>query len=286
MADYAESEIVRDLAQASAAPARVEAGQHYVWRGREGELVKLDLTGEMPPRRTGTVKVRNVAAFAAYFGKHADEGSEVFGDLDAATVTAVLDAHRGSDHDDGEVDASARWQAHRVVLALKTTQAWDTWLEHDRAMRPQKAFAEFLEDNYRDLAAVDAYPAGIPAVRAADFMELAQHFTASTKTEFVSGQRLSSGEIEIVLSTQTTAAGGGKQLKVEIPEQFAVAIAPYEDCGRSVIEARFRYDTSGGVLKLGYFLNQPERVREDAVREIAEQVANETERDVWLGVAP
>jgi len=278
MADYTEAEIVRDLAQETAAPTRVEAGQHYVWRGPDGELVKLDMSGEMPARRKGTVKVRNVAAFGAYFAKHADEHSEIYGDLEAATVTAVLDAHRGSDHDDGEADASARWQQHRVVLELRTTQAWDAWLEFDRQMRPQVAFAEFLEDNFRDLA-----PEG--TVKAADLLEVAQSFTASTRTQFVSGQRLRSGDLEIVLDEQTTASAG-KQRKIEIPEEFQLAIAPYEDCGRALISARFRYRAKDGTLALGYFLNQPERVREDAVREIAEQVADVTGREVWLGVAP
>ena len=278
MADYAESEIVRDLALRTAAPTRAEAGSHYVWRDEDGSLRTLDLTGAMPARRTGTVTVRNVAAFGAYFAKHADAASEVYGDLEAAKITAVLDAHRGSDHGDGEPDASARWQQHRLVLELKTTQAWDAWLEYDRQMRPQVAFAEFLEDNYRDLA-----PEG--TVRAADLLEVAQSFTASTKTLFESGQRLRSGDIEIVLSEQTTATAG-KQKKIEIPEEFQLAIAPYEDCGRALISARFRYRAKDGSLALGYFLNQPERVREDAVREVAERVADATEREVWLGVAP
>ena len=273
-----ENDVIRELAEEAAAPLKAEPGKFYAWHRGDGSVDKLDLTSLMPARRAGTVRVRNVAAFAAYFGKHADEHSEVYGDLEAATVTAVLDAHRGSDHDDGEDDASARWQQHRLVLALKTTQAWDAWLEFDRKMMPQVAFAEFLEDNYRDLA-----PEG--PVKAADLLEAAQHFTASTKTEFISGQRLRSGDLEIVLNEQTTAAAG-KQRKIEIPEEFSLAIAPYEDCGRSLITARFRYRVSNGSLLLGYFLNQPERVREDAVREIAEQVANETEREVWLGVAP
>jgi uncharacterized protein YfdQ (DUF2303 family) len=273
MAEYTEAEVVRDLAFDAVRPSILEVGKRYAWfDGTTNTLTEVDLTADMPARRAGTVVVRDVASFAAYYAKHADDASEVFADIDKATVTAVLDAHHGA-----EDDCPARWQGHRLVLALQTTLPWRTWLEFDRKMLPQVAFAEFLEDNYRDL-----HSGG--TVKAAELLEIAQSFQVSTKSVFVSAQRLSSGEFEVVMSEAGQASAGRNQ-KISIPTEFDLAIAPYEDCSHAVIAARFRYRASSDGLRLGYFLNQPHRHAEAAVKEIVEKVAAAIgDKPVMLGV--
>ncbi len=272
MADQTEAEVVRDLAYETARPAVLEPGRRYAWRSPDGVITETDLTQDLPPRRTGTVTVRDVASFAAYYEKHADDSSEVFADIAKATVTAVLDAHRGSND-----DFPARYQQHRLVLALQTTLPWRTWLGQDRVMMAQLAFAEFLEDNYRDIA-----PGG--AVKAADLLEIAQSFQATTKSEFVSGQRLSSGEFELTMSEQATASAGRKR-NITIPTEFDLAISPYEDCDAKVIAARFRYRATQDGLKLGYFLNDPARHAEQAVKDIVAKVSQALAgKVVMLGV--
>lgn len=140
------AEIIRDLALEVAAPNRLEPGNIYGWLS-EGKVHTVDLTGDQyrdqPQHKRGTVTVRDVASFAHYFERHADSDTEVYADLDAATFTAVLDAHKTD---------SARWQQHRLVLALQTTLPWRTWLANDRKWLTQQEFAEFLEDNARDVA--------------------------------------------------------------------------------------------------------------------------------------
>lgn len=271
MAEYTEAEVIRDLAFKAAVPAVLIAGARYAWRNEDGTLTEADLTGDMPARKTGTVTVRDVASFAAYYNKHSDDDSEVFADIGEATVTAVLDAHHGAE------EYAARWQQHRVVLALQETLPWQRWLEFDRQMRPQVAFAEFLEDNYRDIA-----PGG--TVKAADLLEIAQSFQATTKADFVSGQRLSSGEFELTMAEQTTASAGRKR-NITIPAEFDLAIRPYEDCDPKVVAARFRYRAGPDGLKLGYFLNDPARHAEQAVKDIAAKVsAAISGKTIMLGV--
>lgn len=276
----AEAAVVRDLAFEAARPAVLDPGKHYAWRKPDGNIAFHDLSDNLPAFKAGTVTVRDVTSFHRYWERHADEDSELFADISAGTVTGVLDAHRSvhSDYDD-----QPRWQRHRLVLKLKPTTPWETWLSQDRTFLPQVQFAEFLEDHYRDLAPREDYPDGIPYVAPADFLEMAQHFTISTKVVFESGQRLATGETELTYA-ETSTASGGKQRKVVIPQQFCLAIAPYDDCGRALISARFRYRPSGTVVTLGYFLDQPARVAEDAVREIAALVSDATGRDVMLGV--
>jgi uncharacterized protein YfdQ (DUF2303 family) len=255
------AEVVRDLAYQTAEPTVITAGNHYVWMTRAGdgapEMIKLDLTDTPPARKTGTVRVADVASFAAYYAKHADSASEVFADLDKATITAVLDAH-GDDY--------PRWQQHRLILSMQVTEPWTTWLEYDRKFMAQQAFAEFLEDNYADLAP------GRP-VSAADLLTAAQMFEATVKVDYGAGSRNRSGDVTI-RRIETTEQNTGKKGYIEFPEEMDLAIRPYTDCDSdSVIAARLRYRITPDGLKLGYFLNQPERVRREAVEAVTAKAA-------------
>jgi uncharacterized protein YfdQ (DUF2303 family) len=255
------AEVIRDLALEVAAPSRLEPGNVYGWLSN-GQVHKIDLTGdayrELPERKKGTVTVRDVASFAHYFERHADADTEVFADLDDATFTAVLDAHKT----DG-----ARWQQHRLVLQLQQTLPWRTWLKMDRQMLTQQQFAEFLEDNCRDLA-----PDG--PVSAADLLEVAQSFQAKTSVRFSKGTRLATGQTQLTYVEDVTASAGQRG-EIVIPSEFALAIVPYEDCPPALVPARFRYRLANGDLRLGYFLADPARIAREAVAQIGEKVAHE-----------
>lgn len=260
------AEVIRDLAHAQAEPNLLDAGCIYGWMS-EGKVHTIDLTDdrflEFPRRKRGTVTVRNVASFAQYYGKHSSTFSEVFADLDAGTFTAVLDAH-------GPEGEDVAWQQHRLILQLQQTLPWKTWTGRDRMMLAQQDFAEFLEDNARDVAANSADPK--KAVTAADLLEVAQHFQAHTKVNFTQGQRLATGQTQLTY-TEEIEARAGQRGTVEIPAEFDLAIVPYEDCAPKIMAARFRYRLNNGKLTLGYFLNDPARTAREACEEIAAKIA-------------
>lgn len=262
--------VIRDLAFAAAKPEQLEPGHVYAWLAN-GQVQQVDLTADKyldwPRRKAGTVTVRNVASFAHYYGKHAVGDSEVFADLDAGMFTAVLDAH-GGDFED------ARWQQHRLILQLQQTLPWETWLARDRKMLGQQEFAEFLEDNARDITG--------KRVTAADLLEVAQHFQAHTTVKFTQGKRLASGETQL-LYTETIDAKAGDRGEIVIPSEFDLAIVPYEDCEATVMAARFRYRLVNGELKLGYFLNDPARTARDACEAIAVKLAADCKVTVMNG---
>lgn len=265
------AEVIRDLAYDATRPHKLEPGYVHAWLSN-GQVHKVDLTGdqylELPARKRGTVTVRDVASFAHYYEKHADADSDVFADLDGATFTAVLDAH-------GRDSEGARWQQHRLVLALQTTLPWRTWLKTDRQWMSQQQFAEHLEDNCRDLA-----PGG--PVSAADLLEVAQQFQAKNTVTFSSGTRLATGQTQFVYQESIDARAGNRGT-IDIPAEFSLAIVPYEDCAPAIVPARFRYRLNHGELKLGYFLADPARIAREAVAEIAQNVAAECSVTVMQG---
>lgn len=271
--DDTAAPVIRDLAWAAADPRKLEPGKIYGWLSA-GQVHTIDLTGDkfrdFPKRKQGEVAVRNVASFARYYERHADEDSEVFADLDRGTVTAVLDAHRGHDGDGLAAGEGARWQQHRLVLALTPTLPWQEWTAKDRKFMSQELFAEFIEEHARD---VD--PDG--TVKSADLLETAQNFKATLKGSITSGKRVSSGQTQFSYVEEITATGQNAARKtIEMPEEFDLVIAPYEDIDPAVMAVRLRYriqpDKS---LVLGYFMNNPARVAREAVAEVVAKLAEE-----------
>lgn len=252
-----ENDAVIEHASLSITPDELEPGAIYGYRFRDRvEVINLtgpEHTGEID-RKKGIVVVRDIASFAQYYGKHADEDSEVYTDLDTGTVTAVLNAH-GS--------FGARWEDHRLILHLTPTKPWQRWTEKDRALLPQVQFAEFLEDNLADIAP--------DPVSAAHMLEIATTFQAKTRVSYSSGTVLASGEISLKYE-ETTDASGGRKGDMVVPKVFAVALAPYDDVDPYRIEARLRHRIEGSALKLCFILDRPEDVARDAVKTVVAKV--------------
>jgi hypothetical protein len=187
-------------------------------------------------------------------------------------LVSVSSAHVGGE--DG-----ARWQQHRLVLKLEKTLPWLRWTACDRQLMSQTDFAEFIEEHAKDLD-----PQG--AVKAADLLEVAQEFHAHTTVRFTKGTRLASGQAQLEYTEDIQAhAGraGTDRGTMQIPTEFDLAIWPYEDCDHQILAARFRYRIGGGDLKLGYFLNNPERVAQEAVASVVEKLAAECSVTVMYG---
>jgi len=278
MTEHTEVQAIIETARLSTEPHPVEAGGLYVVPTAHGHTV-VDLTGdryrEYPQRKRGTVTVSDVASFAHYYSRHADGDTEVFADIKATAVTAVLDAHRRRDPDgDGEL-CEARWQEHRLVLQLEVTPEWAAWTRQDRQQMPQGTFAEFIEDHVGDIAA-DGPCTG------ADLLEMAQQFQAHTKVEFKSGARLADGQTQLTY-IETVEASGGQRGTVTIPGAFELGIRVFGDLEPYRVKARFRYRMNDGKLTLGYHLDDPERKVRDAVGLVVAKAEEACKVKIMLG---
>jgi uncharacterized protein YfdQ (DUF2303 family) len=233
---------VAELARQGLAPKSVEPGQIYLIATSTGQVETVDLTGPeytgQIARKTGRTTVRDAASFLAYYGKHADDASEVYADVEALTITAVLDAHSADEPGFGE---------HRLTLALRRTKAWEEWLSLDGKLVDQDRFANFLEDHLPNLVEPDA----------ATMLEIAQSIKATTKADFQSSSRLQSGERKFAYVEDTKASAGAKG-DLSIPEVFKIAVPPFEGADAYSMTARFKYRLDHSHLTLGFKLEQPE----------------------------
>lgn len=205
---------------------------------------QLDLYRETPRRKTGSYSAHTGKAFISYLEKHGLLETEVWADLTNHTVTAVINAHQPKDFPGG-------WGDHRLELKLQHTPAWLAWTKSDGAQLRQVQFAELLEERALDVIDPDA----------ATLMEITRSFKAAKKVAFESGTHLSTGEVQFVYREEIEGKAG-KKGELSMPEQFWLALAPFEGGKPSKVLARLRYSISEGGLFLKYVLDRPaEHVR-------------------------
>lgn len=261
-----EAQTIVNTAVRTVPPAELTPGKYYAFNTPSG-IAHVDLTSDQykdqPTRKTGTTTVRDATSFLAYYGKHADEASEVYADTERLTITAVLNANTAD---------AARWGDHRVQLALRTTDAWKQWLSLDGKLMSQEQFAEFLEDHLPELLE--------PA--AAEMLEIAQSIQGVAKAEFQSGTRLASGERKLAY-VETVTAKAGQKGELVIPETFTVGLVPFEGSAGYKLSARLRYRINGGPLQLGYKLERPADTLRTAFGDVVDAIDGDIEQPVLNG---
>lgn len=238
-----EADAIINAARMGAEPSILDLGEYHIVPTANGDVRVFDLTGDeyraQPRRKAGTVTVCDVPSFLAVYGKHASSDAEVFADRSRGTVTAILDAHTG-------YGGAPQWQGHRVVLQLKHTDAFNAWAAVNGKLMAQNAFAEFIEDRRADIIEPTA----------ADVLELAQTFQATTKVDFKSSTILKSGQRQLSY-VESIAASAGQRGEMAVPDHLQLAVAVWEGATvADAITARLRFRIVDGRLNLAVILDQ------------------------------
>ncbi|MGA6223508.1 DUF2303 family protein [Streptomyces umbrinus] len=266
MTNIDNAQVIVDTALRSGQPHPLEIGKYYAFV-TPGGLQKVDLTGPehtgTPSRKAGTTTVRDADSFAAYYDKHHDANTEIYADAERLTVTAVLDAHTAGD---------ARWEGHRLHLALRETAAWKQWLRLDGELMDQDAFAEFLEDHLPELLEPSS----------ADMLEIAQSFQAAQKVDFQSASRLSSGQRKFEY-VETVNAKAGQKGQLTVPETFVIGLVPFDGSEGYKLTARLRYRIGANGLRLGYKLERPDEIRKTAFADVLKVIGERVDSPVMNG---
>lgn len=198
-----------------------------------------------PHRKIALVQVLDSTSFVEYYTLFSDVHSRVFADEPNSSVTAYLDYH-------GAGENAPRWCQHRLNLKLEHSEEWGAWMGLSSEKMGQMEFAEFIEDNTPDII----------APRAADMLEMARTLQARSEVDFSSAIRLNNGAVQLTYNEQVKGTYGSG--KVEIPEQFTIAIPVYIGTARVSITARLRYRINSGKLAIWYDLLRAEAVRREA----------------------
>lgn len=259
----------------SAVPNLLEVGKVYAASTPDG-VEEIDLTGDeyraTPRRLVAAVALTHVDSLLAYWDKHYDGSSEVYADREKRTITAVFDAHHGSTIAD---DDRPRWQSHRASLTLSLSDPLKAWLAADGRLFSQVDFAEFIEEWMGFVIEPDA----------ADLIEMAQQFQATTKATFKSGFKLVNGQRQLEYTEEVNATVRGDAIAV--PTTMTLQLPIWRGASDAdEFEARIRYRVNHGgpgQLGIGYKLVRPADVVDAAFETEIDHVQQHIGRPVLRG---
>lgn len=264
----ADTQALVALAGAAMAPQNIN-GHHFVMVPKE--FKREDITDAVekaqpvPTRKRGAVALKDVTSFVAYCE---DQGCAstgyIYADPDARTMTAVFNDHRNID--DGG------WRDHRATLKAEYTPEFERWLRNSGQHKSQTDFAEFIEDNFADVAGDDAQL----------LLNVATTIQAKTDINFSSAKRLESGQVQLTYNEVINATAGANGA-LTIPKTFTLGLRLFKNGAGYLIKARLKYRLGQGGVKFWYELDRPEKSVEDAFAGYVERVRNDSGYAVLLG---
>lgn len=246
----------------------------------------LDEYRERPERREGVARLSDLESFIAHAKRFSSpEGSAIFADPDAPSLTSVIDYHaKGND------GAPAHCQ-HRGVYAFPLSDEWKVWTGQNKQSFNQAAFAEFIETRITDILdpASAAKPIndfaltiGASFASPAKLIELSRGLTVRVGQRVQQAVNLATGEAQIGFVSEHQDERG-QPLKV--PGAFVIAIPVFK--GRSAplyqIAVRLRYRVREGSVTWFFELYQHENMLEHAFKEACEKAAKETALPLFVG---
>lgn len=206
-----------------------------------------------PRHKTGRHGVSDAQSFKDYLEKHGIEGeTEVTAMETEGQIVAGIDAG---------TDLEAGWSKHNITLQLRASDEWRRWMDRNNKLMRQIDFAEFIEDNAKDILE--------PSY--ADIFEIATSLQVKRGVDFESATRLDNGEIQLGYR-ETTNATAGKVGQLSIPETLVIALRPFKGGEPYRVIAAFRYRLNGPELTMGYKLQNIEKIRDEAFETIASDI--------------
>ncbi|MCY1166586.1 hypothetical protein D9M73_65290 [compost metagenome] len=228
----------------------------------------VEKAGLAPKRKIGTVSLGDVTSLLTYLGDQSKAtDAYVYADVDARTITAVFN--------DQKAVGQPGWRDHRAVFKAELTPEFKLWLENSGKPMSQTDFAEFIEDNFADLAGDDA----------SLLLNVATTIQATSGINFASAKRLQDGQTQLTYNEVIDASAGANG-EMKIPQKFTLGVRIFKNGGGYAVTARLKYRLASGSVKFFYELERAERAIEDAFNGYVAEVRNhESKYTVLIGKA-
>ena len=216
-----------------------------------------------PRRKIAKVKMHDAESFIDYTKRH--------GSLTDSTIWCIADYKAGKVgftailNDHGEEESQAAFRDHRATFAPEFSEEWNRWTGKNKQPFNQAAFAEYIEENLKDIASVEGSPTG------SQMLEMALAFEANQDMKFKSAIRLQSGGVQMAFTQDDDA---GTLAKMSAFDRFTVGFPVFWNGDAYRIDARLRYRVREGKLTFWF-----ELIRQDLILEAATQTLITVIRD-------
>lgn len=224
---------------------------------RDYQVETFPETLDRPLRLAQSIEATDAQSWLDYWNRFADDHSTAFFNQKIGKLLGILDYHETLD-DDAPLP---RHGEHRVAYAFPQTVEWQRWQSHSGKPMGQADFALFIEDAIPDIVS----PPG------ADLLEIVTTLQAKTGITFASATRLDNGQVQFVYQEDIKGTAGAKGT-LKIPDTLQLGIRLFQGMAAYAIEARFRYRIKDGGVTFWYDLVRPERIVEDAMGQVYDQI--------------
>lgn len=262
-------EQITGLARESAVP-QINEAVHFAIAPSDSRVIDLSAyqfpDGRRPSRIIAAPKMSDAGSFTDYYKRYFDaEKSLVFADPARFSFLGILDWHPAGER-------TPEFASHRVSYQMLHDERWKIWIAKNDKPFTQEEFAEFIEDNRRDVTVPDG----------GTMMEIASRLEATVNVNFASATNLGNGQRQLRYE-ETVKAGIPTAGNMEVPESFTIRIPVFFGEEPVSIEARLRFRISQGKLTFQYKLYRPVETMNDAFTVSMKRIATDIQHSVILG---
>lgn len=221
------------------------------------------------------VSVQDAPSLSGYVNRFGNTSTVLFANLTASQVVAAIDYHQSSGDkatasEKVLAEATAEHVHHRATLTLMLSPEFQAWAGINGKWLLQEDFARFLEENRDDVT--------LPAV--ADLIEIVNDLYAHRMSNW--GKRIRNGSVESVEFKEETATGT-KSGAMPIPGEIRLGIPVYMHGPSRNLRVFFRVEVLEGKLKVMVKIARLESERQQAFRDVANEIAVNTGSPVIFG---
>jgi hypothetical protein len=273
-----------------------------------GGVSLIDLTSKLDERRDGprrinaTEHAHTLDAFCELVNRHKGDGTAVWADSDAPSMTAIIDYPKESDGESGPTPA---WSGHRVTYRFPFAASFARWRQ--AKVLAQREFLAFVQERARELVDPDDIdmPEHGTLVRDVMLDVLRASGKPRAEREEVHPRAFYGSAAHLVDAAKRMSSKTGQEVKEldrglggitvhfidekhvvgaeNAREYYLVEVEVFKGSGRVTMPARLRAEATERGLFLGIELVGVDRVIEQAFANALKSVHEKTDCPVYQG---
>lgn len=225
-----------------------------------------------PRRKKAKAILIDPESFIDYTRRH--------GSLTNSTIWCTADYKAGKVgfvaliNDHGEAEDQPDWRDHTAHFSPEFSEEWNRWNSQNKQPFTQAEFASFVEDNLKDIAAVEGQPTG------AQMLEMALTFEANQDMRFKSAIRLQNSGVQMSFVQDDDAQ---TLQKMQVFDRFSIGLPVFWNGEAYRIDARLRYRVRDGKLTFWFELIRQDKVLEAASKTLIAHIREKTGSPFFFG---
>lgn len=243
----------------------IDPGKPFIIIPKQNGEYKIEkLQDYAKERRHADETLSDVKSFITYVENFKTGDTQIFASESKKRITAIFDYLP-------QKSSAPGMREHVCALQLKTDERFDKWVGITAKRISQLDFAEFLDENFRDVVVPDG----------ATLKEIALSLEATITSEFRSTKRLKddsgkrSWDVDIKLEAGTTQ-------KLEIPEEISINIPIYAGAEAEKLDARLRIRLDDGKAYFYILPNLWTQKTRDGFKKAVETVSKEINLPIYI----